>query len=173
MSLSYEKVLNIEAKALDILTESYGVSLDKIYPPINPQKAASLYGIKIKKGNFTNKDISGFYKKEDKSIYISKEDSLRRQVFTIAHELGHYILHSEIKNEEILYRKNMIEFGISMENDESEANWFAVSLLMPKNLSIKVWNKLKDVSAIADLFGVSYMTAYWRLFNLGLLDSSL
>ena len=170
MSISYDRVLNIEARSMDILTESYGISLDQIYPPINPQKATSLYGLKIKKGKFTNKEISGFYKKGDKSIYISKEDSLKRQVFTISHELGHYILHSHLKEEEILYRNNGIEMGENYPEDETEANWFAVSLLMPKDLTIKVWQKLKNISSLSDLFGVSYMSAYWRLFNLGLLE---
>jgi len=62
------------------------------------------------------------------TIYIPRVTSPQRDRFTIAHELGHYILHS-------LFGEDPFPFNRKKNpNDrvEWEANWFAASFLMPK-----------------------------------------
>ncbi len=72
----------------------------------------------------------------DFTIYLSQFTSLERDRFTIAHEIGHLLLHLPV-----LKKSNpaatMRATRFVDENDESqkraewEANWFAAALLMP------------------------------------------
>ncbi|MDD3506613.1 MAG: ImmA/IrrE family metallo-endopeptidase, partial [Sulfurimonas sp.] len=52
---------------------------------------------------------------------------------------------------------------------EFEADNFAASLLMPKEISIKVWKKTRDIDDFADAMQVSKVAASIRLRNLGLI----
>ncbi len=84
----------------------------------------------------------------DFDIVIADFGYSRRNRFTIAHEIGHYVLHS--KQGQISMKANRDGTG----RLEWEANWFAAGLLMPakkfERLSIK-WPSSK----LADYFGVS------------------
>lgn len=55
-----------------------------------------------------------------------------RQRFSIAHELGHWELHPDVKQGYLCTAKDLRDYGRSPE--EAEANWFAATLLMPKFL---------------------------------------
>lgn len=127
------------------------------------------FRIKLQFTRFENPDISGAYDKENKTIYISTADPPRRQAFTVAHELGHYVLHKR-KKDDIFFRSQMYTFNGDQEKyEEKEANWFAASLLMPRELIKKVWKKERDIDLTAANFGVSKPAAYWRLKNLGII----
>ena len=54
-------------------------------------------------------------------------------------------------------------------DQEQEANWFAASLLMPKNIFIRFWTIIKDIDELASRFEVSNQAAYYRLKNLGMI----
>ena len=78
-----------------------------------------------------------------------------RDRFTIAHEMGHYYLHSLGGDKKIWAdRKGSGQV-------EWEANWFAESFLMPRYLIKK--NKITTVSEMMDAFGVSAQAAELRL----------
>ena len=118
--------------------------------------------------------------KERFIILINPTKSKTRQYFTLAHELGHYMLHAEhLKQEElivdhdniwgegnILYREDN---GVSRDM-EIEANNFAASLIMPEDLVRKSWKALQDVDECADLFQVSTLAMSIRLERLRLTD---
>jgi Zn-dependent peptidase ImmA (M78 family) len=167
MSLSKERVMTIENLTMDLLREAYGSG--DIIPPIDLDKITAHNGLKIMSGDFKDPNISGTYDRTVRTIFVKKSDPLFRKVFTVAHELGHYHLHAD-KPHEIFYRQDLDHLVESDEKDqEQEANWFAASLLMPKNVFIRFWTIIKDIDELASRFGVSNQAAYYRLKNLGMI----
>jgi Zn-dependent peptidase ImmA (M78 family) len=103
-------------------------------------------------------------------IVLAQHTGLIRDRFTIAHELGHYVLHylyfRQVKKEEIgpveaqRYGSGRVEW---------EANWFAAGFLMPSDFFRAAYEKLSgDEIAIAAQFKVSAQAARVRITNLGL-----
>ena len=97
----------------------------------------------------------------DFDVYISNFTSPQRDRFTIAHELGHYVLHSSFGEKRI--RANRKHFtGIL----EWESNWFAAAFLMPSKEFEEAVAKYKDdVSSLAAYFNVSVQAIRVRTDN--------
>jgi len=115
-------------------------------------------------------DISGMVisSNKEKHIYVNEEDIPPRQRFTIAHEIGHIVLHHKIGEGEfrdVDYRGKNNQYDAR----EWEANAFASALLMPKAKAIKIWDKVQDVDDFANIFKVSKLAGSIRLQNLGLI----
>lgn len=92
-------------------------------------------------------DVRG---KGDFTISLSPFTSETRDNFTVAHELGHYVLHSEYGTHPCLIPRK----GSS--SLETEANHFAAGLLMPERRFKQLWNECnKDLGLIAASFQVS------------------
>lgn len=115
------------------------------------------------------------------TIGINKTDSLLRRRFTIAHELGHYVLHSSSTNKlfvdtQVLFRTEDGSKGDRQK--EREANAFAAALLMPEhilNQELTDARADKSLSSEEDIiwhlarkFKVSEIAMTFRLSNLGL-----
>ncbi len=140
-------------------------------PPIPVEEIAQNFGFTTKAVSFPkNEDVSGIIKPKEKVIYINKNDSLTRQNFTIAHELGHWLLHNEILIEgdgkyNVLFRRSIGQLN----NDpvESEANCFAANLLVPnkylKEYKVLIKNNIIDSGILAPLFKVSGEVIGYRL----------
>lgn len=97
----------------------------------------------------------------DFDILLPRYTSPRRDRFTIAHELGHYFLHSQQGEKPIVaYRRGSSRI-------EWEANWFAAALLMPEEPFRRAMNTLQNISAIAEQFGISEDAALVRRKTLG------
>ena len=87
--------------------------------------------------------------KFDFDILLPEYTSPRRDRFTIAHELGHYFLHSsQGKKPIIAYRQGSTRI-------EWEANWFAAALLMPAERFRDSCRKYRNMTLVATEFGVS------------------
>ena len=117
--------------------------------------------------NFEN-DISGMVvnSKSERAIYINNNDTPERQRFTIAHEIGHILLHHVEQNEYFVdYRNKEI-----YDTKEFEADNFAANLLMPREKSIEIWQRTYDVDDFAKTMKVSRAAASIRLMNLGLIQ---
>ena len=125
-------------------------------------------GIKLYLHNFNFQKTFGLsVNKEDggPAIIVNNNDdiSVERKIFTIAHELGHLILHKSSFNGEFS-EENRIE--------ESEANEFAAELLMPEEAFKQQWEAHSGISwvdavlQIKRYFGVSYKTVLYRLDKL-------
>lgn len=97
-------------------------------------------------------------------IFLPLSSSRVRDNFTIAHELGHFFLHTERKGDEIL---RFTRRGSNRR--EWEANWFAAELLMPEREFKKAAAELGcDEVELASRFDVSVAAANVRLSALGL-----
>lgn len=166
MSFNLAKIREIEGKTKDILADFY--TGKEMLPPIDIGKIVEKYGLIVKKGQFKSQAVSGAFDRKSNSIFVSENDPYTRQAFTVAHELGHYILHKE-KTKEIFYRKDAI-FLEAKPEIETEADCFAANILMPKELVERFWPALKNVDQMATLFKVSFSAINWRLKNLGLID---
>ena len=99
-------------------------------------------------------------------IRLLSVDGPLRHRFTIAHELGHYVLHSRLG-------KIRLEAGRKGSNrTEWEANWFAAALLMPEAEFRDAVEKFRDrdslALALSGHFMVSLEAAEVRLKTLGL-----
>ena len=102
--------------------------------------------------------------RENFTIFLSKATSHKRDVFTIAHELGHYFLHSRLGEFQI--KANRSE---DIDEAEREAHSFAAAFLMPATKLQKLYEEKEgNISALAEAFNVSLSAMNWRCINLGL-----
>jgi Zn-dependent peptidase ImmA (M78 family) len=127
---------------------------------------------------------------EERHIMVNKAHHPNRQRFTIAHELGHLVLHHQSGDRLFIdthlrayQRRGTATSGVYEEPgstttpaEEKEANQFASALLMPRELLLsrtvdrEFWDEL-DIAALAAEFGVSEQAMTIRLRQLEVLDS--
>ena len=131
-------------------------------------------------------DVSGFLVLNDEGPYIgfNKSHNEHRSRFTIAHEIGHYILHkndsrlfidrTQKAEQRILFRDNGSSTGEFAK--EREANSFAAALLMPRK-AVEVAAAYRNTSSdeelieeLAKIFNVSKQAMQIRLANLSIID---
>lgn len=119
---------------------------------------------------------SGSIKKEGGSycIYLNANDDPARKRFTIAHEIGHLVLHKEYLEsgkEDLTEIKQPVELNRPSrpldELDEEkrrevEANKFAGELLMPQKEFKKAFEESQSIEAVAEIFNVSTPAATVR-----------
>jgi len=158
----------IELKADDLLADSYG-SIGKVSTPVDVHKVAEFLGLKVQTGEISKDGVSAIFQKSENRIIIQRSDVPTRQNFSIAHEIGHFILHKE-KAEDVFYREEATNLDKEEKKEEQEANIFAAALLMPEFFVKRLWNQFPDVLILADAFKVSQVAAYFRLKNLKLID---
>ena len=163
----------IQQAAEACLKDCYGHNVTVTDLPIDARKIAKHLGLDIKEQKFDDPGISGKYNRSHGIISVAHNEHERRQAFTIAHEIGHHLLH---KNEvsETLYRMYAIIGHQAPITIEREANSFAAHLLMPEQIVRQLWEQEKQtdpaaaVKKIAKRFEVSADAMRWRLHNLGL-----
>lgn len=154
---------------LEDLTSRILVNNDMYNIPVDPVKIAKTYDILVYEGNLNNK-IAGairYYKDKDKfEILVNKNDPKTKQRFTIAEELGYYILHEKkLKDDEI--HINLIDKQI--DEEEKEVEYFAGALLINKTLLENVYNSSSTILELSELFKVSVSSMTVRLDILGML----
>lgn len=124
---------------------------------INFENVVRAFGGKIEDGvNPTTGDSIVVRGKFDFSITLDASATAERKRFTMAHELGHYFLHSKQGSNPLkAYR-----LGTTLA--EQEANFFAANLLMPENEFRKQWasrSTLIESSRIAEVAKVFHVSA--------------
>ena len=135
--------------------------------PVPVEEIATYLGFEchLFKPNVQTKEISGAVNHQLKKIFINANDSVRRQFFTLAHEIGHIILHDQ-QQDYIDYRHNSIG-----NPKEVEANYFAANLLMPEHMFRTQWEKCrKDFPSLVRFFGVSLSALTTRAYSLNLIE---
>jgi Zn-dependent peptidase ImmA (M78 family) len=101
-------------------------------------------------------------------IHLPWHTSPQRDRFTIAHELGHYVVHflwKRHRGEEI---PNLEAARDGTGREEWEANWFAAAFLMPDGHFRKAFDAHRDIAKVAEEFDVSHAAAEVRARGLGL-----
>ena len=98
------------------------------------------------------------------TIRLMWSDGPLRHRFTIAHELGHYFLHSRQGKDQIVAGRDGTDRRV-----EWEANWFAAAFLMPEaEFRAAALAYGRDPLRLAGQFLVSVEAATVRLQTLGL-----
>ncbi len=101
---------------------------------------------------------------QDFTIRLMRSDGPLRHRFTIAHELGHYILHSGQGQRRLKAGRDGSDC-----REEWEANWFAAAFLMPEaDFRAAAEANHGDANRLAGRFLVSAEAARVRLKSLGL-----
>jgi Zn-dependent peptidase ImmA (M78 family) len=163
---------DIEARARGVL-EAHGL-LDMALDPV---RLANSLGAKVFNAKFGEADVHGLLAVRGgvSAIYVNADDSPVRKRFTVAHELGHMVLHMTSGDVEFVDNADSFRATIDPDADwtplrrkEWEANVFASALLMPADLVRKQWAAIKDPEGMASWFQVSQIAMDIRLDSLGL-----
>ena len=135
-------------KTADDLTDIYSS------PPIPPRDIAEENGVHVLFVDFGKhaETVSGFVDFSKARLYVNGSDKFERQIFTIAHELGHWLLHKGFYEADPERQNVLPRFSNPYRDDplEQEANRFAASLLIPRKLLVPVLHA--PVATLADLF---------------------
>lgn len=133
--------------------------------------------------SFEEKDYEGqlsgaaIFNGDQMIVTVNSSESEKRKRFTIAHEIGHLLLHAD---QALNIDVNPISLNRDMQSSagenwrEIEANYFAASLLMPTEdvlTSFEKWKNLEEddcLQKMASRYGVSLQAMSIRLGKLGL-----
>lgn len=169
MSLTTEKKKEIKTLAEETRVKYQESKL----PPYNPAQISSKMGVKVFYANFKAENVSAALfvnnepGKEKAEIYVKATDNPLRQNFSIAHEIGHYLLHKKrtFIDEPEQFWRNESEKG---SKEEQEANFFAAELLMPTEIFKSRWNETKgQPEDLSKEFAVSVAAVLFRARDLG------
>lgn len=150
--------------------------------PIPIEKVAGSAGATIRYRPLDN-DLSGMVQRVDEKtaiIGINSSHADVRKRFSIAHEIGHLVLHDdenlhvdEEVRSNVQYRNEYSSLGV--DDKEIEANQFAAEILMPEQMLLKDIERLKDknpesaIEELAKLYDVSIQSMTIRLTRLGVI----
>lgn len=156
----------------------------ELKPNFDIKKVAQFFNIEVQEKHF-NKEVSGLIKRESREsgnpiIVVNVDDGEARKRFTIAHEIGHFLLHSSsllVDTDQSFVNFRDEKSSTALDLKEIQANQFAAELLMPtdevlNDLKIIVANKeTKDnlslyIPKLADKYGVSSTAMTFKIGSL-------
>ena len=150
--------------------------------PVDPAFHAEAHGAQVRTKPMEPSTSGMLLRPEDGSVWIvvNSTHSDNRRRFSIAHELGHLLLHPST---DAYVDSFGTAIGVNLRDEraargtnrfEIEANAFAASLLMPEPLVREMVVSLPaggdpedEVAELAEQFGVSEQAMTYRLTNLG------
>lgn len=136
-------------------------------PPIPVLEIAESNGVNVVFTTFgdLNDVMAGFCDFEARRLFVNANDPLTRQRFTIAHELGHWVLHRDyyLEHPDLYPVLPRFEKPDNTDPMEKEANAFAATILVPRHLLLPVKNA--PVGALAEIFLVSRAMMEFRIKN--------
>lgn len=143
--------------------------------PVKVLRIAKGLELEVYDATFDKDDVAGMIKAKEKKILIAQNDSPLRRRFSIAHEIGHFVLHyygklfgEKDQQKHISFRDNTSSLGFSVR--EIEANFFAANLLMPESKVRELYSEGFNLEEMAYFLNVSKAAMGHRLEYLGLLD---
>jgi Zn-dependent peptidase ImmA (M78 family) len=165
----------IEKRAFELLAET-----NHLKAPVPIKTIIKSLGIKLNPVDL-GEDVSGVLviDNDNAKIGYNSTEAYVRQRFTLAHELGHFILHKnkdkEVFVDNVTYMFRKANARSKDYKIEMEANQFAAAILMPKKLIVTEIatlqeNSISDHDLIVELskiFKVSQIAMTHRLNNLG------
>ncbi|PYC04855.1 ImmA/IrrE family metallo-endopeptidase [Pseudomonas sp. MB-090624] len=118
----------------------------------------------VKQGNTKMDGLSQWDESQNRPFILLSIDKCNyyRSRFDLAHELGHVVLHRDIKTFDLLHLKEI----------EKQANYFASCLLMPEELlSVELprYPSLENLLTLKKRWGVSVAAIIYRSEKLGLI----
>lgn len=110
-------------------------------------------------------------------IRINRHDPSKRQRFTVAHELAHFLLHADQIDadgisDDVLYRSSLSD------RREAQANRLAADILMPDALVLASAEEAQEIGvgdlvlSLAEQFSTSEVAMRIKLEQLGVIDGS-
>lgn len=108
--------------------------------PVDVRRIAKELGVAVideEAESFTDEEAglsrSGYIKQDGNliTIHVNKNQSEIKKRFTIAHEIAHFLLHSDTLKVRGTMDRNESPLGIHIDKKESEANALAADILMP------------------------------------------
>ncbi len=150
--------------------------------PVNVDDIAKHLGAKVIYKDFDGEDdLSGmlFQDKDQTIIGVNLKHPENRRRFTIAHEIGHLVLHQALFQGRVhvdkTFEVRLFRDGRSKQGKdliEIQANKFAAELLMPtehiksdlKNISIDIESD-EHIKVLAQKYKVSTQAMYIKIFN--------
>ena len=156
--------------------------------PVDPIQIAQSMGITVIAYPLDN-EVSGMLVIDSEgkpTIGYNENEHLHRTRFTVAHEIGHFVLHNTntskvfVDNEfevaqhiKVLFRSKSPEIDSATAQMEFEANAFAAALLMPEKILLENIQQIEfdlgddeGLQRLAGKFKVSSSAMYYRLLNL-------
>ena len=169
----------ITAQSLVDILKSSGYELKL---PVDINSIIEILGIPIeKKPDFRKAKVTGSISMKDGNpkIWINPmlNQSKERERFTLAHELGHFMLHIAPTFKDDCIEDDTIELNRDGNWDvkEMEANKFAAEFLMPKekvetefDIIDSSLSKEMKIEKLAEIFQVSRQAIQFRLQSIGL-----
>ena len=153
----------LERSKIENAVEQIKLNTGLSYPENELLEIADALGAEVVSAelpDFNGKKVKGYIRWLDEGtspkyrakIYLNSSQSETTKAFTLAHELGHFLLHKGAEN----FRIDIEDYATEdTDNEETEANYFAGTLLMPANKFLVALKEAKNVSEVADAFGVS------------------
>jgi Zn-dependent peptidase ImmA (M78 family) len=150
-------------------------------PPVDVDRVARYLGLTIAYETLP-KTISGFLQRQPSgraTIVVNSKHLMGRQRFTIAHEIGHFVL-GHYENEIYVDKTYSVQFRSAAHEvshpEEVQANTFAAALLMPKEMLCEdvreraQGNHIEDdvIDALMERYRVSERALLIRLNTIGL-----
>jgi Zn-dependent peptidase ImmA (M78 family) len=149
-------------------------------PPVPIFQLAEKLGIEVVPDHL-EPDVSGMlYRGQGRAIIlVNKLNAPIRQRFTVAHEIGHFVLHPG--DAFVDFRDTRSSTGL--DRHEREANRFAADLLMPEEWVYEAFKEVvleakprastdDSILMLAKRFDVSAEAMRFRLVNLGVLSGT-
>ncbi len=144
-------------REIDISINQLWIDTGLTYPKNSLLEIAEKIGVEVRSMDlppFDGKKVKGVIKWDENGkaqIYVSDSLVDTTKAFTIAHELGHFILHKGTEN----FRIDLFDYSSEIEPIETEANYFAAALLMPEENFKEILSLTNDKKIVAKFFGVS------------------
>lgn len=140
-------------------------------PPVNIEAIIRAIGIELDKKASLDSEVSGQIETLPNGqfkISVNKSDHYFRQRFTMAHELGHYFLHAHLIGDGVddnkAYRSvpaGRFHNTLIGQAEETQANRFAASVLMPAAAVRSLWNDKKISTMLPTSF--EHRDRPWKL----------
>lgn len=147
------------AAMADKLTNPYSA------PPVPVLEVAEQNGVNVIFADFDEYSdrVAGLCDFSAAEILVNKDDYTSRQMFTIAHELGHWMLHRDhfLRHPDLYPVLPRFQKTLKKDPFEQEANAFAANLLVPKRLLLPLIGA--PIAVLARIFAVSQEMMEYRV----------
>lgn len=150
-----------------VLEQLWSLGSESVPIPVDPIFIATALGITVLVANL-EPGVDGMLVKvpgePSPTIYLNASTGVKRQRFTCAHELGHWMKRSQGDDWAFVDKRNQLS-GLGTDPSERYANRFAAALLMPE-AEVARLSDFTSLETLAAHFNVSAQAMGLRVANL-------